>query len=65
MIQQQNHHQQMMKVEEEDPNEQPRKGDWGGSRKIHLLKMNHEVMMERYRKDIVVLVNESSRVSHH
>ena len=51
--------------EDEDPNEQPRKGDWGGSRKIHLPKMNHEVMMERYRKDIVVLVNESSRVSHH
>ena len=41
MIQQQNHHQDD-EGEEEDPNEQPRKGDWGGSRKIHLPKMNHE-----------------------
>ena len=32
MIQQQNHHQDD-EGEDEDPNEQPRKGDWGGSRK--------------------------------
>ena len=34
-------------------------------KRIHLPKKNHERTMVRYKKDIVVLVKGSSKVSHH